>query len=151
MGTKPLLPVTGVKRFNPMNFSQTVCDFTEEGRKKIHENLKHLHSRDFEMLYRVRDSQKTIDFNDNLISAYVMQDGLCYFTHKRLNLDNSIAIYKNPKATELNAHTNICIIDKSFHKTPYFTKEKLTEWIAEQQLSTKTQLSLWRIYNLYNS
>ncbi|MGN0735634.1 MAG: group II intron reverse transcriptase/maturase [Anaerovoracaceae bacterium] len=151
IGNKPLLPVTGVKRFNPMNFSQTVCDFTEEGRKKIHENLKHLHSRDFEMLYRVRDSQKTIDFNDNLISAYVMQDGLCYFTHKRLNLDNSIAIYKNPKAVELNAHTNICIIDKSFHKTLSFTKEKLTEWIAEHQLSTKTQLSLWRIYNLYNS
>ena len=33
IGNKPLLPVTGVKRFNPMNFSQTVCDFTEEGRK----------------------------------------------------------------------------------------------------------------------
>lgn len=151
IGGKPLLPVTGVKRFNPMNFSQSVCDFTEEGRRKIHENLKHLHSKDFKTLYRVRDSQKTIDFNDNLISAYVMQDGLCYLTHQRLDLDNSMAIYKNPNATELNAHTNICVIEKSFHKILSFTKEKLTEWIAEHQLSTKSKLRIWRIYNLYNS
>ena len=47
IGDYALLPVTGVKRMNPLNFSQNICDYTKEGRKKIHENLKYINSDEF--------------------------------------------------------------------------------------------------------
>lgn len=47
IGDYALLPVTGVKRMNPLNFSQSICDYTKEGRKKIHENLKYINSDEF--------------------------------------------------------------------------------------------------------
>ena len=33
----PLLPINGVKHKNPLNFSQDICNFTEHGRSRIHE------------------------------------------------------------------------------------------------------------------
>ena len=35
----PLLPINGVKHKNPLNFSQDICNFTEHGRSKIHEEI----------------------------------------------------------------------------------------------------------------
>ena len=151
IGDYALLPVTGVKRMNPLNFSQSICDYTKEGRKKIHENLKYINSDEFISLYKIRDKSKCIEFNDNLISAYVVQKGYCYFSYKKLNLDNSIAIYKFPNAKDVNAHTNICIIDKKFYPLLSYSKEEVIEYMNTHNLITKTKLAIWRIYNLYNS
>lgn len=151
IGDYALLPVTGVKRMNPLNFSQSICDYTKEGRKKIHENLKYINSDEFISLYKIRDKSKCIEFNDNLISAYVVQKGYCYFSNKKLNLDNSIAIYKFPNAKDINAHTNICIIDKKFYPLLSYSKEEVIEYMNTHNLITKTKLAIWRIYNLYNS
>ena len=68
-----------------------------------------------------------------------------------LNLDNSIAIYKFPNAKDVNAHTNICIIDKKFYPLLLYSKEEVIEYMNTHNLITKTKLAIWRIYNLYNS
>ena len=35
----PLLPIQGVQHKNPMNFSQDICNFTKQGRNKVHEDV----------------------------------------------------------------------------------------------------------------
>ena len=35
-----MLPITGVHHKSPMNFSQEICNYTEKGRKKIHNNQR---------------------------------------------------------------------------------------------------------------
>lgn len=151
VGSYAMLPVTGVKRVNPLNFSQTICDYTKEGRKKTHENLRYLGSDDFSFLIKIRDGTKSIEFNDNMISAFVMQKGNCYFSSHKLNAKNSIAIYKNPKANNINYHTNICVIDRLFYSILFYPKQDLINWLNINKMSTKTRLNIWRIYNLYNS
>ena len=35
-----IFPIYGCKTKPPMNFSQDICNYTEQGRKKIHKNLR---------------------------------------------------------------------------------------------------------------
>ena len=35
----PLLPIQGVQHKNPMNFSQDICNFTKQGRNKVHDDV----------------------------------------------------------------------------------------------------------------
>jgi len=39
-----MLPITGVHHKSPMNFSQEICNYTEKGRKKIHNNQRAVES-----------------------------------------------------------------------------------------------------------
>ena len=48
-------------------------------------------------------------------------------------------------------HTNICIIDKKFYPLLSYSKEEVIEYMKTHNLIVKTQLAIWRIYNLYNS
>ena len=78
IGEKGLLPINAVKRFNPLNFSQNICDYTKAGRKKLHDELLEVSSNELGGLQHIRDTVETIEFNDNIISAYVVQIGMCY-------------------------------------------------------------------------
>lgn len=93
---KGLLPIAAVKRYNPLNFSQEICDYTPEGRMKIHENISVVFPDSFEKLLQIRNPDETIEFNDNMISAYVVQKGNCYITKEYLILSMAVAIRKEP-------------------------------------------------------
>jgi hypothetical protein len=78
----PLIPLCAVKHQSPMNFSQSICNFTDKGRSIIHESLKCM-PRD--VLYQVMNTKlynRSIEYQDNRISKYVAQYGKCYITGK---------------------------------------------------------------------
>ena len=67
-----------------------------ELRKKIHDDLLEVSSIELGELQHIRDSVETIEFNDNIISAYIVQKGKCYISKGKLIPNQCIAIRKEP-------------------------------------------------------
>ena len=101
IGEKGLLPINAVKRFNPLNFSQNICDYTKAGRKKIHDELLEVSSNELGELQHIRDPVETIEFNDNIISAYVVQKGMCYISKGKLILISVLPLEKSRIKNEI--------------------------------------------------
>lgn len=109
----PLLPLTGVHHRSPMNFSQDITNYTAKGREKIHKQIECISQFDFIEIARTRDPSETIEFNDNMMSAYAVQQGNCYISGNRLKADNMICIRKIPRNKGgTDSHRNIAFMDK---------------------------------------
>ena len=123
IGDMCLLPLTGVHHRSPMNFSQEISNYTSKGREKIHRNLMLITQREFEAIAKMRDPTETIEFNDNSLSAYVIQQGNCYITGKKLDVSHMKCIRKKPlKKRGTNNHGNIIFINSDVYKA-IFTRE----------------------------
>lgn len=117
IGSETLLPITGVHHKSPMNFSQDVTSYTAEGRKKIHHNLETVSKTQFEALAKGRDPNETIEFNDNRISAFVVQQGNCYITGRKLNVQDMRCFRKKPLSKGgTDKHDNIAFVEGGVFK-----------------------------------
>ncbi len=109
-----MLPITGVHHKSPMNFSQEICNYTEKGRKKIHNNQKVVASTTLRAFQLNLNENDTIEFRNNMISKYVAQYGKCYITGTELNPENAIGIRIKPKERNgTDDYSNIVIVDKA--------------------------------------
>lgn len=117
IGSETLLPITGVHHKSPMNFSQDVTSYTAKGRKKIHHNLETVTRTQFEALAKDRDPNETIEFNDNRISAFVVQQGNCYITGQKLNVQDMRCFRKKPLSKGgTDKHSNIAFVEERVFK-----------------------------------
>lgn len=113
IGSQMLLPITGVHHKSPMNFSQNITNYSAKGREKIHSNLEKVTELEFETLAKGRDPNESIEFNDNRISAFVIQQGNCYITGLRLNAQDMKCIRKIPIVNGgTNKHGNIAFVER---------------------------------------
>ena len=112
IGSQTLLPITAVRHKSPMNFSQDTTNYTAKGREKIHSNLEKVSELEFEALARGRDPNESVEFNDNRISAFVVQQGNCYITGQKLNANDMKCIRKIPLIQGgTNKHGNIAFVE----------------------------------------
>lgn len=112
IGSQTLLPITAVRHKSPMNFSQDTTNYTAKGREKIHSNLEKVTELEFEALARGRDPNESVEFNDNRISAFVVQQGNCYITGQKLNANDMKCIRKIPLIQGgTNKHGNIAFVE----------------------------------------
>lgn len=113
----PMLPITAVHHRYPLNFSQDITNYTPKGREKIHQNLMVVSQEEFRILARCRDPDESIEFNDNVLSAYVMRNGKCYVSDMKLNPDDLCCLRKKPlDMGGSNKHTNIIFLEKGIAK-----------------------------------
>ena len=94
----PLLPINGVKHKNPLNFSQDICNFTEHGRSRIHEEIALVTKGEIRILLEYKDPTKSVEFNDNRIAVFIAQQGNCYITNRRHSPTDMVL----PKQIEIN-------------------------------------------------
>ena len=112
LGSQTLLPITAVRHRSPMNFSQDTTNYTAKGREKIHNNLEKVTELEFEALARGRDPNESVEFNDNRISAFVVQQGNCYITGLKLNANDMKCFRKIPLSQGgTNKHGNIAFVE----------------------------------------
>ena len=152
IGEQTLLPITGVHHRNPMNFSQEVCNYTAKGRSKIHNNLVQITSTEFEALSKCRDPDEVIDFNDNRISAYVMQQGNSYITGNKLNPYNMKCFRKKPiKRGGTNRHGNIAFVENEVFEALFERDiEKVQKLLKKYKLDEKQWKKLNYVRRNYN-
>jgi Retron-type reverse transcriptase len=92
-----LFPIAGIKTSNAMNFNQEICNYTEEGRKRIHDNLRAINHKILHYIMENPVQGKTTEYNDNRISLYVAQNGKCSVTGEILEIGNMECYHKKPK------------------------------------------------------
>lgn len=92
-----LFPIAGIKTSNAMNFNQEICNYTEEGRKRIHDNLRAINHKILHYIMENPVQGKTTEYNDNRISLYVDQNGKCSVTGEILEIGNMECYHKKPK------------------------------------------------------
>ena len=142
----PLLPINGVKHKNPLNFSQDICNFTEHGRSKIHEEIALVTKGEIQILLKHKDTTKSVEFNDNRISVFIAQQGNCYITNRRHSPTDMVCIYKNITETDRDKYQNLVFVEIPISKailTESVQQAKM--WLMNYGLSSQQKRKLNKI------
>lgn len=119
-----LFPIVAIKTKPPMCFSQDICNYTEVGRKKIHDKLQStdLNLLDYLMKHPIKNH--SAEYNDNRISLYVGQNGKCFVSGERLKIGAMQAHHKKPKHLGgTDEYGNLTFLTGDIHMLVHATKE----------------------------
>lgn len=142
-----IYPLGAIKTHPPMNFNQEISDYTEKGRKYIHENLK-VDMSVIEYMVKNPNPKESIEYNDNRIGLYLAQYGKCKITKRRLKAADVNIHHKKPRSLGgSNKYKNLVMVHEKVHKLIHATKQttinKLMQFlkITEEELK---QVNLFR-------
>jgi len=111
-----------------MNFSPQICNYTEEGRRRIHEKLKANHGEIIKFLLDNTVINETLEYNDNRISLYVGQNGKCGVTRRLLNKNSMVVHRRIPKNKGgKDNYTNLIYVNGYVHKLIHENNEEFIE------------------------
>lgn len=135
----PLYPVFGVTCKTPINFSQDICNFTKEGRVKVHSYLQKVHIEVLRYLLENPVKGQSIEYNDNRISLYVGQNGLCAITKQPLQIGDMECHHRRPKHLNGNdEYKNLIFITSRVHTLIHATvTETIEKYLNELKLTTE--------------
>jgi len=123
-----IFPIDGVKHKNPKNFTQEINNYTIEGRSLIHKTQKSVSEGIIRYLMKNPVINQSMEYNDNRISKYIAQKGICFVTGEPLLLNNMELHHKKPKSLGgSDEYNNLVFITKSMHKLIHATREETIE------------------------
>ena len=116
LGDKPICPIGSVTTKAPMWKKRTVCNYTAEGRKAIHQSLG-INTSILHKLMRSSSQDRSIEFMDNRISLYAAQNGKCAVLKRVLEYDDIHCHHKVPLAKGgTDAYVNLIILHADVHR-----------------------------------
>ena len=133
-----LFPIYGCKTRPPMNFNQNVSNYTEEGRKIIHDKLRSL---DYLIEYLLKASYEkgNVELEDNKISLIAGQNGKCFVTGEKLEPLNMECHHKIPKSLGgTDKYENLVWLKYEVHKLIHATlPETIEKYLNTINLNSK--------------
>ena len=112
-----LFPIHGIKTKPPMNFKREVCNYTETGRAFIHNKLNKCDNLILKFLINNPIQGQSNEYNDNRISLYVGQAGLCAITKQPLEIREMETHHKVPKSMGgTDKYQNLMFVTTNVHK-----------------------------------
>ncbi|TCP17321.1 group II intron reverse transcriptase/maturase [Scopulibacillus darangshiensis] len=137
-----LVPVHAQRCKVNLNFSQTICNYTVEGRNKIHQNLRAIIKQVLAHVMRQFIPNRSIEYNDNRISRFIAQYGKCAVTGIELGIDDWHCHHKTPyHLTRDDSYGNLMILHQSVHRLIHMrNREKIQTLLNALKLDEK-QLS----------
>ena len=140
---KALFPIADVQMRNPICFSQEKCDYTVKGRQLIHQQLETINMRTLHYLMEnpIRGSPQ--EYNDNRISLYAGQQGLCRITKIPLEIGKMHAHHVIPKGKPFHGddkYENLVFIHSDVHELIHATKSETIEYYIGQICPNAEQL-----------
>ena len=81
-----LYPIHYVQTTPPVCFSQDICNYTVNGREKIHKYLQNFSYDTLQYIMKNPVQNQSLEYNDNRISLYVGQRGRCFITGEKLKI-----------------------------------------------------------------
>jgi len=136
-----IFPIDGIKHKNPTNFTQEINNYTVEGRSLIHKKQKSVSEEVVKYLMKNPVINRSIEYNDNRISKYIAQKGVCYITGEALILKNMELHHIVPKAKGGNdKYDNLVFITKEAHKLIHATTEDIINKYLQMLELTKQSL-----------
>ncbi|MGF0109422.1 group II intron reverse transcriptase/maturase [Clostridium sp. SGI.024] len=133
-----LFPIYGCVNKPPMNFNQSICNYTEGGRKLIHNKLGGV---EFLIEYLLKNSYEKGDteLEDNKISLIAGQRGKCYVTGDILDPINMECHHKIPKELGgTDEYANLVWLCYEVHKLVHSTNlEVINKYLQILNLDKK--------------
>ena len=109
-----------------MNFTQTICNYTKKGREKIFEKIESGIASQILSLMNANIPNRSIEYFDNRISKYSMQQGKCHVTGNFLLASEAHCHHINPiKAGGNDNFKNLVIVHGNIHKLIHATNDEI--------------------------
>ena len=138
-----VIPISYVSTSPPMQFKSKTCNYTEEGRKLIHEYLQMiLSSRIADMMSLTpKRPGDTVEFLDNRISVFAAQNGQCAVTGQILRPFNFHCHHKVPKQLGGgDEYSNLIVVGIAVHRLIHATDKETIERNLSYIKPTSAQL-----------
>ncbi|MRH42072.1 group II intron reverse transcriptase/maturase [Aquibacillus halophilus] len=112
------VPIHAQKYKTNLCFSQDTCNYTTEGREKIHKGLKAISKDVLSYIMKSFIPNRTIEYNDNRISKFIAQYGKCAISGIELGLNDWHCHHKNPyHLSKDDSFSNLVILRILFFTT----------------------------------
>lgn len=113
IGKITIFPLAAVKFKIPKNIKNLSSRYTITGRYYIHKQLPKEYSEAIKYLLNNPLKGETLEINDNRISLYVGQKGLCHISKMHLKIDTMIIRHKCPKVNGgKDTYNNLILVNK---------------------------------------
>lgn len=140
-GKTPIYPISYVQPHPPISKKRSVCCYTEEGRKGIHDNLR-LDKNILIQLMKEKIYDQSSEFADNRLSLYSAQKGKCAVTQRVFQ--NTTDIHCHHKVARENGGTdkynNLVLILEPVHKLVHAKKLETIQYYCNLLKLTKVQI-----------
>jgi group II intron reverse transcriptase/maturase len=141
------VPIHAQRWKTTLCFSQTTCNFTAEGRAKIHNSLKAIDKTMLSYIMRNYISNRTIEYNDNRISKFIAQYGKCAILGVELGINEWHCHHINPyHLSKDDSYSNLIILDKAIHQLIHLKdKVKIETLLHSLKLTSKQKVNKLRL------
>lgn len=145
-----LYPISLIDTKPPMCFSQDICNYTPQGRAKIHKNLTTANKSILKYIMKNPITSEDEEFNDNRISLYVGQAGKCGISGKTLEIGQMQVHHKKPKSKGGgNEYSNLIYVTTDIHKLIHSTiNETIKKYLQKLKLTNEQMQRLNKLRKL---
>ncbi|PHA19894.1 group II intron reverse transcriptase/maturase [Bacillus wiedmannii] len=132
-------PLADIQTRFPQSFSQDICNYTTKGRQKLIKNLKGNIANEMQKMLLSSAKGKTVEYTDNRISRYSMQNGKCAVTGIFLLADDAHCHHKIPKGMGgTDEFNNLIIVHEFVHRLIHaINEETIRTYMRTLQLNDK--------------
>lgn len=132
VGKTILLPIGYIQHHPPIHKKKTINKYTPEGRVEIHKNLESVDMGILHFLMRNPIANATIEYNDNRISLYVAQKGICAITKEPLTPEQIHCHHKKPVSLGGgDEYANLIIVHERIHRLIHATTSETISAIMQ--------------------
>lgn len=133
------VPVHAQRHKVNLCFSQETCNYTTEGRDKIHRNLKAINKDVLGYAMRNFIPNRTIEYNDNRISKFIAQFGKCAVMDTELGINDWHCHHKNPyHLSKDDTFANLVVLHETVHRLVHLKDcEKINPLVKALKLTKK--------------
>jgi hypothetical protein len=111
------VPIFAQRHKTSLCFSQKTCNYTVEGRAKIHNTLKAIDRKILRHVMKHFIPNRSIEYNDNRISKFIAQYGKCAVTGMELGLSDWHCHHKIPyHLSKDDRFSNLIVLHESVHR-----------------------------------
>lgn len=111
------VPIYAQRHKTNLCFSQDVCNYTAEGRAKIHNNLRAINKSVLSYVMRNFIPNRSIEYNDNRISKFIAQYGKCAVMGEELGQSDWHCHHKNPyQISKDDSYSNLIVLHEAVHR-----------------------------------
>jgi len=137
-----IIPISYIKTKPPMQFKPKTCDYTEEGRKLVHDYLNMTLSSRIADMMRMFVTDETVEYNDNRISVFSAQNGQCAVTKEILKAFNFHCHHIKPrKLGGDDSYNNLIIVSIGVHKLIHATNQEVINRLIIEHSINNNQLA----------
>ncbi|SEG86900.1 hypothetical protein SAMN04487919_14919 [Bacillus sp. ok061] len=118
-------PLADIQTRFPQSFSQDMCNYTREGRQKLIESLKGNIANEIQKMLLSPNKGQSMEYTDNRISRYSMQNGKCAVTGIFLTAEDVHCHHKIPRGMGgTDEFNNLIIVHEFVHRLIHATNEE---------------------------